>query len=95
MRQPSPIAIFVAGLALGVVLSMVILMRSMSADGALHVAGASSGPASKAAPANAASAAAAAAAAEEAGVSSTLRGEIRINPAMLQDLRSSRSGAEW
>lgn len=96
-RRPSLIAIFVAGLVLGVVLSVTLLERLMRpaeapASRALHAAPAAPParanqivPASHAA---AAPPAAAAARAEAAGLSTGAQGggEVRIDPAMLQNL---------
>ncbi len=100
MRRASLIAIFAAGLVLGVVLSSVVLQRLMRA-GEAPIAPAASGapaapvappapsvpheqfvPASHVAPAPAASAVLP----RNPGARRASRGEIRIDPAMLQDL---------
>jgi Cu(I)/Ag(I) efflux system membrane fusion protein/cobalt-zinc-cadmium efflux system membrane fusion protein len=91
MKRPSLLAIFVAGLALGVVLSAVVLQRLMSAREAAtvaavgtakkHLVSASNGARPQVVPS-----ASAAAAARETGARGALPGEIRIDPAMLQNL---------
>jgi RND family efflux transporter MFP subunit len=79
MKRPSLLAIFAAGLVLGIVSSAVVLQHLMSAGGA---------PAAPAAHEASASdqRAALAPARHDAGAGAAARGEIRIDPAMLQNL---------
>lgn len=97
MKRPSLLAIFVSGLVLGIVLSAVVLQHLMTAGQAPASPAARSAepataqteqlrPASNVARPQSGASEAAAAATQETAIGSPRPGEIRIDPAMLQNL---------
>lgn len=79
MKRPSLVAIFAAGLVLGIVLSAIVLQHLMSAGETPAAPAAHEASAPDQRPALAP-------ARHDAGAGATARGEIRIDPAMLQNL---------